>query len=189
MVATKLITVEVLEQMGSDSERYELIEGKLHELPASGFHHGTLAGRLAYYLNATVLPGGLGEVATADAGFIVGRSPDTLLVPDLSFVSFERSPAGELVKGFAPFAPDVAIEIESPSNTQSELLRKAALYLAGGTRLVWLIRPDQRTITVFFPDKPEVVLTESDVLDGGQVIPGFELPLRTLFREARARHT
>ncbi|MCC6790193.1 MAG: Uma2 family endonuclease, partial [Thermomicrobiales bacterium] len=181
MVATRLMTVEEVQAMGSRAERVELIEGELREVPASGFRHGSLAGRLVYYLSAFVLPAGLGEVVTADAGFVLGKNPDTLLAPDVSFVSYGRSPSDRIVRGFAPFAPDIAVEIESPSNTQSELLRKTSLYLSGGARLVWLIRPEQRTVTVFRPDEPEVVLSESDTLDGGDVLPGFALPLRTLF--------
>jgi Uma2 family endonuclease len=182
MVATKLLTVEDIETMESKPDRFELIEGALHEMPAAGFHHGTLAGRITYYLNAFGLTHGIGEVATADPGFIVGRNPDTLLVPDVGSVTYERSPVDNIVPGYAPFAPDIAVEIESPSNTQSELLRKAALYLAGGTRLVWLVRPVERTITVFHPEKPEVVLIESDSLDGGDVLPGFTLPLSAIFQ-------
>lgn len=183
MVATKLITVEEFEAMGSRADRVELIEGALHDVPASGFNHGSLAGRLSYFLNAVVMPNGLGEVLTADAGFVIGRNPDSVLAPDVSYVSSERIPAVDGMRGFSSIAPDIAIEIESPSNSRQELLRKAAIYLAGGVKQVWLVHPDPRTVTILRHDAGEVTLSDSDTLTGGDVLPGFELPLATLFRQ------
>lgn len=182
MVATKLITAEELERMGTQAERLELIEGELHDVPAAGLRHGAISGRLAYHLSSFVADRGMGEVVTSETGFIVGRNPDSVLAPDVSFVACERLRGDELEPGFAPFAPDIAVEIESPTNTQTELLRKVALYLNAGTRLVWLVRPVHRTITVFRPDRPELVLTETETLDGGDVLPGFQLALSDLFR-------
>ncbi|MGI8475803.1 MAG: Uma2 family endonuclease, partial [Thermomicrobiales bacterium] len=63
----------------------------------------------------------------------------------------------------------------------SEILRKVAIYLRGGSKLVWLVRPRQRTVTVFSPDRPELVLASTDILDGADMLPGFSLPLAKLF--------
>jgi Uma2 family endonuclease len=182
MVATKLVTAQELEAMGPGAERLELINGEVHEVPAAGGGHGILGGRLIRYISSFAASAGLGEVLNAETGFIVGRNPDSVLMPDASFVAAARLPEGGFWEGFVPFAPDFAVEIESPTNTQSELLRKVTLYLDGGTQLVWLVRPKQRTVTVFRPDVPEQILGEDDALDGGNVLPGFSLPLADLFR-------
>lgn len=181
MVATKLVTAEELEAM-PDSERLELIDGEVREVPAAGAGHGVIGGRLIYHLQSFASTFRGGEVFNSETGYIVARNPDSVLMPDVGFVSAMRLPGGEMWTGFVPFAPDLAVEIESPSNTQSELLRKVALYLQGGTRLVWLGRPSQRTVTVFRPDAPERILNEDDTLDGDNVLPGFTLPLADLFR-------
>jgi Uma2 family endonuclease len=103
-------------------------------------------------------------------------------MPDVAFVSAARLPEEDAWDRAVQFAPDFAVEIESPSNTQAELLRKMLLYLTGGSRLVWLVRPKQQTVTVYSPDVPECTLGLTDTLEGGAVLPGFSLPLAELFR-------
>jgi Uma2 family endonuclease len=182
MVATKLVTADELLAMGSETKRLELVRGEVHQVPAAGARHGSIGARLIYFLNASVFDGGLGEVFGADTGFVVARDPDSVLMPDVAFVAAKRLPDEAIWEGFVPFAPDLAVEIESPSNSQSELLGKVALYLEGGTRLVWLVRPKQRTVTVFRPDSPEQMLGEADPLTGGSVLPGLALPLHKVFQ-------
>jgi len=184
MTATQitLITVADLEAMGNEAERLELIEGVPHEMPPSGIDHGDYQAILHLELAIFVRKNQLGRTYVSDAGFVMTRNPDTVLVPDVSFVSKERLPNGQRGPiGFAPFAPDIAIEVVSPSNTESEILRKTGLYLAGGVRAVWLVRPEQRTVTVFAPDAPERILQIDEALDGGDILPGFSLPLSDIF--------
>jgi Uma2 family endonuclease len=181
MVATKLLTAAELEAMGAAAERLELIEGETIEVAAAGGAHGILGGRLIGFLSMFLAQARLGEVVNAETGFVVTRDPDSVLMPDVSFISAAKLPAEAFWQGFVPFSPDLAVEIESPSNTQSDLLRKIALYLEGGTGIVWLIRPNQQTVTVFRADAPERVFGIDDILDGGTVLPGFELPLAELF--------
>jgi Uma2 family endonuclease len=182
MVATKHHTAIELENMGSESERYELVRGELREVAAAGARHGQIEVKLSSRLSNLVEEGKLGVIFGSDTGFVVTNDPDTLLMPDVSFVRTARLPAGELWEGFVPFAPDLAVEIESPSNREGEMLEKVALYLAGGTQLVWLIRPRHRSVTIFRPAAPEQVLTENDTLDAGELVPGFSLLLADLFR-------
>jgi Uma2 family endonuclease len=182
MVATKLMTAEEFEALHSNEKLLELVEGEVREVPFAGARHGSLGVRLTIFLGNHVYQQALGDLFGSDTDFIVRRNPDSVLKPDVSFVSAARLPAEEAWKGAVPFAPDLAVEIESPSNTRSELLRKVSLYLAGGSRLVWLVRPELRTVTVFSPDSPERTLGEADMLDGGDVVPGFSLPLAELFR-------
>jgi Uma2 family endonuclease len=182
MVATKLVTADELLAMGSETKRLELVRGEVRGVPAAGARHGSIGARLNYYLHAFVIGEGFGEVFGADTGFVVAREPDSVLMPDVAFVAAERIPDEGVWEGFVPFAPDLAVEIESPSNSQSELLGKVSLYLEGGSRLVWLVRPKQRTVTVFRTDIPEKVLGEMDTLTGANVLPGFTLPLAKLFQ-------
>ena len=187
MVATKLLTIEDLATLDSAPERFELIEGVIVEVSPSKRRHAVYASRIHGRLFAHVDGAIDAELYIAEGGFIVSRQPDTMLAPDVALVLKERAPESEDEDGFVPFAPDLAVEVESPSNTQGELLRKVALYLAGGARLVWLVRPKHQTVTVFHPDAPERVLGVGDVLDGGDVVPGFALPLTDLFRPLLAK--
>lgn len=185
MVATarKLITVADLESMG-DSEGWELVKGKMRELSPMGGEHGIVASRLLLRVGVFVEHHDLGEMFTAETGFVVGRDPDRVLAPEVAFVSASPLPRdGATWLSFVPFAPDLAIEVVSPSNSESEILRKVAIYLRlrGGSKLVWRVRPRQRTVTVFSPDRPELVLGAADILDGADVLPGFSLPLAKLF--------
>ncbi|MGI8477706.1 MAG: Uma2 family endonuclease [Thermomicrobiales bacterium] len=184
MVATarKLFTVADLESM-DDSEGWELVKGEMRNMsPASG-EHGIVASRLLLRVGVFVEHHDLGEMFTAETGFVVGRDPDSVLAPGVAFVSASRLPRdGATWLSFVPFAPDLAIEIVSPSNTESEILEKIALYLRGGTAQVWLGRPKQRTLAVYSQGAPERILTIDDTLDGGDLLPGFTLALADIFR-------
>lgn len=183
MVTTRQFTITDFEEMGSELDRFELIRGELREVAAAGARHSAIGVGLGAELRAVVKKQRMGTVFGADAGFIVARDPDSLLMPDVSFVSSDRLPVGDVGEAFVPFAPDLAVEIESPSNRKGETLEKIALYLDGGAQLVWLIRPLRRTVTVFRPGEPELVLRDGDTLDGADVVPGFSLPLAELFSD------
>ena len=182
MVATKLMSAEAFDALDAEGRLLELVEGEVREVPFAGARHGSLEGRLIHFLSNHVYQGALGDIFGSQTSFVVGRKPDSVLMPDVAFVSAARLPEEDAWDRAVQFAPDLAIEIESPSNTQAELLRKVSLYLAGGSRLVWLVRPKQQTVTVFSPDAPERTLGLSDTLDGGPLLPGFSLSLAELFR-------
>lgn len=181
MVATKLITVEDLERMGDDARHTELVDGVLIRMSPSGWDHGAIAAELTGRLWMFVHEHRLGRLYAAETGFVVAREPDSVLGPDIAFVSTARLPEVKRGRSFSPIAPDLAVEVESPSNTQREIARKMELYLAGGTRLIWLFRPKKRVVLVYRPDVPDATLTESDDLDGFDVLPGFRLRIGELF--------
>jgi len=187
MTATQitLITVADLEAMGNEAERLELMEGVVYEMLPAGGRHGRIQSDLNFELELFIRANTLGEIFGSDTGFVISRNPDTLLAPDLAFVANNRLTEGEDAPvGFIPFAPDLAVEVVSPSNTEPSMLLKTALYLAGGVRTVWLVRPEQRTVTVFTSDSPEQILGIDEALDGGDILPGFSLPLSKIFRRA-----
>jgi Uma2 family endonuclease len=102
--------------------------------------------------------------------------------PDIAFVSTGRLPGGRLPQDFIRGAPDLAVEVLSPSDTGADVQRKLRDYLEGGGRLVWVIAPQARTVTVYRPDGSARLLREPEHLDGEDVLPGLRLPLAEVFR-------
>jgi Uma2 family endonuclease len=183
---TRLITADDLlvmphrDENGNDC-RLELIRGELKVMSPSKPLHGIVCANVAGEIRNFVLEHDLGVVVGAETGFIVERDPDTVLGVDAAFISHERLATIEDLDKFAPFAPDLAVEVMSPSNTAREMEKKVALYFAAGARAVWVFDPKKRT-TAFYTSPTDVrVLNEQDVLDGGDVLPGFRLELSKLF--------
>jgi Uma2 family endonuclease len=123
----------------------------------------------------------LGTVYGADGGFILRDEPLLLRVPDVAFVRTERLPANYDDGGFLRVAPDLVVEIISPSDRVVEVLAKVVMWLEAGVALLWLVDPVAMTVTVFRPDDPPHTLTRDQTLDGGDVLPGFTLPVRAVF--------
>ena len=181
MVATLPAIADPFVELGVEAGDYEIIRGVLREAEAMGGLHGATGGDLHGLLWAFNKEHDLGLVFTSDTHFLLIDEPRTILRPDISFVATARLP-DEIWEGIIPLAPELAVEVASPSNRQAEILEKVALYLAGGTRLVWVVRPKQQTVTVFRPDQPEQIVTRDGELDGGDVLPDFRLSLAELFR-------
>jgi Uma2 family endonuclease len=181
---TVLMTAESLHDPQFYGQRVELVAGRLlvHEPP--GFEHGDILARVTYELIKFVeaTPPTLGKVIAGDPGFVLHRSPDTVRAPDVAFVRRARL-TGEVIRGFAEFAPDLAVEVRSPSDRRGELLAKVADWLRAGADLVWVIDPIRRNAQVFRSDESITLLGKHDALDGEAVLPGFALALETLFRE------
>jgi Uma2 family endonuclease len=116
-----------------------------------------------------------------ETGFRLTTDPDTVLAPDVSFISSARIPATGLPEGYFPGAPDLAIEIVSPGDLDEEVQAKVAAYLQSGSKLVWVLRPKRRTVTVHHPDGTARTLGVNDTLSGESLLPDFSLPLRELF--------
>jgi Uma2 family endonuclease len=180
MTITHLITADELEAMGSDA-RFELIQGVLHEMSPSSFNSSLVLTRIAIALGSYVETHRLGEVTFAEAGYVLEHGPDTVVAPDVAFVQRERLELAPKGQGFFPAAPDLIIEVISPSDEPLDIRRKHALYDRIGISMVWWIDPKRRVATVHVPNKPVQQLTESDSLDGGTLIPGFSIPLAKLF--------
>lgn len=174
-----LLTADDLWQMPGDGRRYELVKGELVEITPVGPRHGWIVVRLAAQLNKYVEAHDLGYVMV-EAGFCLECQPDTVRAPDIAFLTRERMPP-EDHEGFVPGAPDLAVEVVSPSERDTDIQDKVMDYLRLGTRLVWIVRPRQRTITVYRPDGTVQLLQETDILDGAEVLPGFRLPMREVF--------
>jgi Uma2 family endonuclease len=163
----------------------ELVGGVLVE-KAMGFRESLLALALAEFLRAFVREHNLGLV-TGEAG-LLRLAPGLVRGPDVAFISWARIPGGRVPREPIPeLAPDLAVEVLSESNTPGEMLRKRRDYFAAGTRLVWQIDLDARTAEVFTAPTNPTVVSESECLEGGDVLPGLSLPLAQLFAELDQR--
>lgn len=127
---------------------------------------------------------GLGDVVGPDTGFVLSRDPDTVRSPDIAFVRAARVPA-DRPKGFFPGAPDLAVEVLSPSDAMSEVEEKVDEYFAGGTELVWVVNPRRKSVNVYRRDGTSVTLRGDDTLDGGDVLAGFSGKIADVFGGGR----
>lgn len=177
----KLLTAEDLLRLHGQGVKGELIEGVLHRKVSAGKKHGRIAGRVITRFNNFVIPRCIGQVGGTDAGVLVGRNPDTVREPDVYFVSAERLPLDDDSDGYLEVAPELVVEIVSPSNTQTEVAEKTRLWLNLGVLMVVDVYPNTRIVAVHRPGAPAVTLTGDDALDGGDVLPGFSLPLSEIF--------
>jgi len=174
-------TAEQLFYMRDDGFRYELVKGEIRKMTPSGYRHGKLIVNLTIPLGAFVKANLLGVVLGAETGFKIASSPDTVLAPDIAFVHQKRIiESGETDK-FWPGAPDLAVEVLSPGDTVYELDEKVAAWLAGGTSMVWVINPKQRSLHVHRPNTSILVLSETDILDGQNFVPGFRIEVSEIF--------
>jgi Uma2 family endonuclease len=180
----RAITADELLRMPDDGYKYELVAGRLRKMTPAGSLHGVVGMRLASAIQTHVDRDQLGVVFAADTGFKLASNPDTVRAPDIAFVARERIPAGGIPTAYWPGAPDLAVEVLSPTDVRSEIDAKIDEYLRAGVRLVWFVNPFERQITVHEPGKRPVVLDERDSLNGNAgngVLPGFNHPLARLF--------
>jgi Uma2 family endonuclease len=178
MTTTKLWTVEEVAQLPDDEFRYALIRGALYRMPPPKARHGRVVSTIDWYLRGFAVEHGLG-VTYNQSGFILARDPDVLLEPDLAFVNRDRVPADE--DAYPELAPDLVVEVASPSQSGPSIDEKIALYLAAGVRLIWVVDPARRAVHVYRTDGTDHLLSERDVLDGEDVLPGFQVLVDRLF--------
>lgn len=181
MATRALFRAEDIEGIQSlTGRRYELVRGELYE-KVTTFRHGQVMGTIFALLSAWARQNKAGEV-TADGGFMLEREPDTVRGPDVSFVRRGRLTREQKRRGYPSIAPDVAFEVRSVNDTWPELVRKAQQYLAAGTLLVVLVEADQ-FVEVYRPGINPAKLGLEDVLDGGEILPGFRCRVSDLFPE------
>ena len=180
MVTTRLITVDEFETMPLDG-RWELVDGELVEMTPSSERSSNTGASIVALLFNHVVPNGLGRVYNSEGGFVLFSGRQTVLAPDVAFVAAERVPQGDARDHFSRLAPDLAVEVLSPSDSLREARDKVAMYLAAGVRLVWLVDPLEQTVIVFRPDAAPETLDATMTIDGGDVLPGFSTPIAAMF--------
>ena len=165
------------------SEMVELINGEVVEMSPSGRQASSIARRIGARLGDFVDENALGDVTTADGGYRLDE--DNMRVPDVAYVSNERLAAQDDPTKYVEGPPDLAVEVISPTDTASATQEKIDLYLRTGVRLVWVVYPSVRKVYVYRPGKDVRVLGEKDTLEGGEVLPGFSLPVLDIFPRRR----
>ena len=181
-VTHKPVTAEELLRMPDDGLRSELVRGEVRRMAPAGNVHGRMAINVSTPLDQHAKAHNLGVVYAAETGFKIADNPDTVRAPDVAFVSRERVEAVGDAEGYWPGAPDFAAEVISPNDTYSEVEEKVADWLRAGTRMVVVVNPRGKTVTVRSSEKDIMILTEEDTLDGGEVVPGWRLPVAAVFR-------
>jgi len=181
MAGTKTMTADELWELEDDGWRHELIRGELVSMPPTGEEHASLMVVLSIELGGFIRRNGLGRAVSGDPGIFVSRDPDVVLAPDFAFTRRERLASEQPLPGFVTIVPDLVVEILSPSERAGHINAKIQEYIAAGVQLLWLVDPPHRSITVYSADEPPRFLAESDVIDGGDVLPGFEIRVGELF--------
>lgn len=179
--AIQLRTADDLIRMPDDGHRYELLSGELHRMSPAGNVHGRVAMNLAGRLFPFVTSGKLGAVYAAETGFILSRDPDTVRAPDVAFVAQQRLDETGDVRGYWPGAPDLAAEVVSPSDSWSDVTDKALAWLEAGSRLVWVVDPARKSVTVYRNADDIEVLDSTSELNAPDMLPGWHVPVADLF--------
>jgi len=174
---------DVLEAEQRENRLCELVDGTLVE-KAVGFEESRLACRLVYLIGSYLDENDLGICVGADG--MMRIAPGLVRIPDVSFVAWDSLPGRESPQEPIPdLAPDLAVEVLSAGNTKQEMARKVREYFEAGARLVWLIDPKKRTARVYSGLERSVLVGAEQALDGGDVLPGFVLPLTDLLDRGR----
>jgi Uma2 family endonuclease len=182
LTSSRGMTDEEFMSLPDDGNMYEYVDGELIVVANSGLEHGYLALMLGYFLTGFVRTHQLG--ITCDSSTAFKMKTGNKRSPDLAFIDRSRLQGlKRLPKGFFEGAPDLAIEIISPNNTFEEIHSKLVEYFDNGTRLAWVILPDEECVFVYHKPKPSKLVQLEDSLDGEDVIPNFNLPLVELFQE------
>lgn len=182
------VTVDLLLDLPDDGFVYEVVEGVLVRVVGSGFDATTIAHYLGVALTVFVQPRRLGVVTGAD-GVYKFFGAETGLLPDVGFITAAKVVLIVDRSRPLPFAPDLAVEVASPSQDAAAMAAKAQAYMTRGTRLIWVVWPQARHIDVWRPHQPDGpvdTLNTNDTLDGEDVIPGFTHPVSNVFADPLA---
>ena len=178
---------DVIRIEAEENRLFELVDGVLVE-KAMGTREALLAVRISQWILNDL------DQRTTDLGVVLGADgflrlrPRLVRIPDVSFISWDQIPSGEFpTEPIASLYPDLAVEVLSESNTPREIARKLEEYFTAGCRLAWIIDPETRTADVYTAPDQCTHLRPSHSLDGGDVLPGFKLPLKELFASTRRR--
>jgi Uma2 family endonuclease len=182
---TKLLTAEEFSKLPSpvDGSKQELVRGEVITMPPPGFLHGVVQNNVSFALTAHARQTKSGRV-TVESGVVTDTGPDTVRGPDVAFWSYERLPPDHVPVVYANVAPDLCVEVKSPSNTEQRTTKKVSEYFACGARMVWVVDPEERTVTVYRKPGDGRVIWEDATITGEDVLPGFTCPLVEFFQES-----
>ena len=180
----RIWTEEELQALPEDGYIHEIVNGELVMSPKNNFQHGDICIRLSFALESFNRAHKLGVVLDSSTGFWMKnrncRAPDISFIPKerLKRLGFRRH-----TRQFFPGAPDLAVEILSPNNTRAEMDERLADFFASGTQLAWIIHPQEQFVEICHSPVQRKILGSGAVLDGEQLLPGFQYPIADLFQE------
>jgi len=181
-VKQQLMTAEQFWEMPEvPGKQLELVRGEFVAVPSPGAMHNLIAGLLYNLLYAFASEQRLGLVFGDNMGYLLSRGPDTVRIPDVSFIAWDRVPEAGIPEGSWQIPPDLAIEVVSPSDQAEDVYDKAREYVESGVREVWVLWPKRRAVSVHTRDRMTRELGSDDVLDGGKVLSGFTVRVGELF--------
>lgn len=181
VVVSAPMTAKELLRLPDDGRRYELIKGELKVMTPASPRHGRIANMATFLLTRHVRQHDLGVVYAAETGFKLREDPDTVRAADAAFVAKARIPPEGEPEGYWAIAPDLVVEVISPSDSAPAVQSKVADWLAAGCRMVWLVYPSTQTVTEYRSWQKVQVLTADQTLEGNDVLPGFACLVRELF--------
>ncbi len=181
-VRPQIVSADELLELSSDGRRYELIAGNLNMMSPAGGQHGRLANQLAWLLSNHVNANDLGAVFAAETGFRITSEPDTVLAPDVAFVSRLRFSGYEQEAGYLPFAPDLAIEVLSPSDRFSRVEAKSLAWLDADCRLVLLVDPENECVHAYYSRQQIQIYQKHETIDCSDAVAGWSLSLAQVFQ-------
>ncbi len=179
--AEALMTAEEFGQMPDNGRRTELVQGRIIELPQPGFLHGLICVQISSLMAVHVRQHDLGRVVSNDSGIVTRRDPDSVRGADVAFYSFGRLPKGTTPSLYPEVAPELVVEVRSPSERWRDVHAKVAEYLALGVLVVCVLDPEPRSAHLYYPDQPNRTLGPEDELSVPECLGDFRVGVGRLF--------
>jgi len=161
--------------------RYELIKGVIYKLSPSGKKHGFIVSKITNIVSNYVYENKLGITTGAETGYKLSSNPDTVRAPDMAFESNERLAQCGIIEGYSTVMPDLVVEVNSPSDSHTRVIKKTQEWLKAGVKGVWVIDPDDEAVAVYNFSGQCRVFDGGDYLEGGNIIPGFKCRVSEIF--------
>jgi Uma2 family endonuclease len=177
-----LLTAEEFLLLPDTGRPMELVRGRIVMMNVPYYRHGKICGRIVRIVGNFVEEGDLGTVISNDAGVITERGPDSVRGADVAYYSYQRVPKDADPDGYPAVAPEIVFEVRSPSDRSKPVQEKLAEYLNAGVLVVCVVEPADQSVDVHYSDRPIVTLTIDQELVFPEILPGFSLPLRRLFK-------
>jgi Uma2 family endonuclease len=162
---------------------YQLLRGRLIEMSSPTLEHGEIEANFSWQLRTYVAQAALDYIVASNTGFLL--SPETKLVPDVCVIPRGKADSLEVVRGALRGAPDLAVEIASPSDSSVDLDEKVAEYLAAGTQIVWVAYAKTRHVVAHYANGEMKKFAANQILDAGDVLPGLQIPVKDIFPARR----
>jgi Uma2 family endonuclease len=180
-VEPNLLSADEFWRLPDDGNLTELVRGRIVMMSRPGFRHGWLCNRIGCLLGEFVNAQQLGYVVNNDSGVVTEQDPDTVRGPDIAYYSHQRMPKEQgPPEGYPEVAPELVIEVLSPNDRSSEVLKRIGEYLTVGVLIVCVVDSRRRHVRVFYPDQPDITLGEDDDLTLPQLLPEWRAKVRDL---------